>query len=374
MPLHGENLDYPAYTQIQRIRGGGALVHKAQHTGYDLPCVQKTYPRPGREDALAFIEPRLLRELKHQHIVEIIDAQPDGDRREFVTMVMPEYVGGDLLHVIADGRQLSVGQAIEWAIQIATALDYLHTVKGYLHRDIKPGNVVIDASDKVLVCDFGSAARTSSTGHTAAVRATYLYQPPEVARHGWMSTKSDIYSLGLTLIELLDGRFLYEGLDAAAIEARLAQGKRGYSDRALSSRARSPHVPPVLRTVLSGCIAPDPDARPTAAELVTTLEHLRFVDWLHDAGDGLDGHWTGGWPPRARADAALELRVTSRLRLRGANAGRRELRADYRRGNSASWRTVGSSMSPSWVDAQDDAAVSRFFSTVVDKVAQRFPS
>lgn len=99
------------------------------------PASRRLIPRPGREDALAFIEPRLLRELKHQHIVEIIDAQPDGDRREFVTMVMPEYVGGDLLHVIADGRQLSVGQAIEWAIQIATALDYLHTVKGYLHRD-----------------------------------------------------------------------------------------------------------------------------------------------------------------------------------------------------------------------------------------------
>lgn len=279
--------------------------------------------------------------------MEIIDAQPDGDRREFVTMVMPEYVGGDLLLVIEDGRRLSVGQVIEWAIQIARALDYLHAVKGYLHRDIKPGNVVINASGNVLVCDFGSAARTSSTGHTAAVRATYLYQPPEVARHGWMSTKSDIYSLGLTLIELLDGRFLYEGLDAAAIEARLAQGKRGYSDRALSSRARSPHVPPALRTVLTRSIAPDPDARPTAAELITTLEHLRFVDWRHDAGDGLDGRWTGGWPPRARADKALELRVTSRRLLRGANVGRRELRADYRRATSASWRTVGSSMSPS---------------------------
>jgi serine/threonine protein kinase len=129
MPLRGENATYPAYTALQQIQGGAnGLIHLARHTGWGLHCVQKTYDRPGRSDAVAFAEPRLLRSVDHDHIVKIIDAQPDGHREHAVTMVMPYYPDGDVFAALARGDQFSVGQVVEFSLQIATALDHLHTV------------------------------------------------------------------------------------------------------------------------------------------------------------------------------------------------------------------------------------------------------
>ena len=128
MPLHGENAQFPAYSQLKQIPGGThGLIHVGFHVGYGIACVQKTYDRPGREDAIAFAEPRLLRSLDHPHIVKILDAQPDGDRAHAVTMVMPAYSGGSLYDRLAGGTQFSVGRTIELVGQIASALDYLHT-------------------------------------------------------------------------------------------------------------------------------------------------------------------------------------------------------------------------------------------------------
>src|SRR5687768_2709116 len=105
MPLHGENQQRPAYTGLRQIPGGtGGIVHVGKHVGYDEDCVQKTYPTHGRSDALAYNEPRLLRELKHEHIIEIIDCQPDGQLRDHATMVMPYYPGGDLKALVVRGQ------------------------------------------------------------------------------------------------------------------------------------------------------------------------------------------------------------------------------------------------------------------------------
>ena len=375
MPLRGEDRAQPAYTDLQQIRGGGnGIVYTGNHTVFGLPCVQKTYEKPGRADAIAFREPRLLRELKHDHIVEIIDAQPDPDRRGHVTMVMPHYPGGDLTYHVNASPPPSLGTVIEWTRQIASALDYLHVEKGYLHRDLKPGNIVIGTDGRALLCDFGTAAETSETGHTAAARATAPYQPPEAAGRGWLHRKSDIYSLGLTAIELIDGAFLYHGLDMADIQGRVDKGRRAYTDTALASRRRAPHVPPAARVLLARCVDADPDRRPTAAELAVALGRLWVIDWQRTDGIELDGEWHGTWPARARADKAIALRVTSEVRTRGAHKGKRALVADCRQAPSSGWRTVGSTTSPSVVDVQDEAALSAFFKTVADIAASRFPA
>lgn len=374
MPLHGENRTYPAYTHVRQIPGGAnGLIHLAKHSGWGVDCVQKTYDRPGREDAVAFHEPRLLYSIDHDHIVKILDAQPDGDREHAVTMVMPYYAGGNLHDHAAANRHLSVGQVVEWTGQAADALNYLHVERGLLHRDIKPKNLVLDSGHNLLICDFGSAAALSASGHAAPVRATVQYQPPETAKHGWMTAKSDVYSLGLAAIELLDGVFLWERVDIAAITARVDSGKRGYPDRMLASAARPPHVPAALRTLLSRCVAADPDSRPTAGELATALQRLKFVDWKRVDGDGLDGRWIGAWPPRGRANTSTTLEVTSVVITRGRDAGRRRLVARYSTTRSNGWRSVGTDVSPATVDPQDAAALSKFFNTVTDRVAQRFP-
>ena len=373
--LRGENKRYPAYSQLREIPGGGqGQIHVGWHTGYGVAVVQKTYDRPGREDAVVFAEPRLLHALDHRRIVRILDTQPDGDREHAVTIVMPAYSGGDLRLRIERAGALSVGRVIEWTGQVADALDYLHTVKSLVHRDIKPGNVLIDEAGDMVLCDFGTAAFLDADGCTGPVRATVHYQPPETAGLGIMSAKSDVYSLGLTAIEMIDGRFLYDGRDIARVQARVDGGSRGYPASALASSARAPHVPSALRALLARCVDRDPDRRPTAAELARTLACLRVVDWARVDGDGLDGTWEGTWPLRSRPDRATSLRVVSTVRARGASAGRRDLAAFYRRPRSTGWRTVGSDISPVLADAHDDAAVSAFFRTVEDRVAHRFPA
>lgn len=262
MALHGENTRYPAYSQLREIPGGGrGQIHVGWHNGYGVAVVQKTYDRPGREDAVVFAEPRLLHDLDHKRIVRVLDTQPDGDREHAVTIVMPAYPGGDLRPRIERGGALSVGRVVEWTGQMADALDYLHTAKRLVHRDIKPGNILIDAAGDLVLCDFGTAAFLDVDGLAGPVRATVHYQPPETAGHGVMSPKSDIYSLGLTAIEMLDGRFLYDGRDIARVQARVDGGSRGYPASVLASSARGPHVPAALRTLLSRCVDADPGRR-----------------------------------------------------------------------------------------------------------------
>lgn len=376
MPLRGENRKFPAYSQLRQIPGGAnGLIHLGVHVGYGIACVQKTYDRPGRDDAIAFAEPRLLRSLDHPHIVRILDAQPDGDREHAVTMVMPAYPGGSLYDALTRGMLFSVGTIIELVGQIAGALDYLHTDRRLLHRDIKPQNLLMDGDGNLVLCDFGTAAVMSATGHTASVRASMPYQPPETAGLGWMAAASDVYSLGLTAIEMLEGRFLYDELDAAVVQTRVDSGRRAYTGTVLASAARPPHVPAALRTILGKCVAVDPTERPSAAQLARDLAKLVVVDWRHTEGTGVGGRWLGTWPPRARADRAVELEVTSRVLTAGRAVGKRRLQASYRRRTSAGWRTIGSDVSPLDIDdPQDSAAVSKFFKTVSDKVAQRFPA
>jgi serine/threonine protein kinase len=367
---------FPAYSQLRPIPGGAnGLIHLGVHVGYGIACVQKTYDRPGRDDAIAFAEPRLLRSLDHPHIVRILDAQPDGDRDQAVTMVMPAYPGGSLYDVLARGTRMSVGRTIELVGQIAGALDYLHTDHRLLHRDIKPQNLLMGGDDSLVMCDFGTAAVMSANGRTASVRASMPYQPPEAAGMGWMAAASDVYSLGLTAIEMLEGRFLYDGLAAPVVQRRVDSGRRAYTGSVLASAARPPHVPAALRALLGKCVAVEPTERPTAAQLARDLDELVVVDWQHAEGAGVDGRWLGTWPARARTDRAVGLEVTSRVLTAGRASGKRRLQASYRKSMSAGWRTIGSDVSPLDVDdPQDSAVVSRFFKTVSDKVAQRFPA
>jgi serine/threonine protein kinase len=369
--LHGEVPDYPAYAHLRPIEGGShALVQIGWHVGFGINCAQKTFERPGREDAVAFAEPRMLYDLDHPNVVKILDTQPDPDTPHAITMVMPAHQGGNLYDAVTGTARFSVREVVEVVAQLADALNYLHG-RGVLHRDVKPKNVLMGS--RPTLCDFGIAARLDATGHTGPVRATFQYQAPEVAATGLMSPASDVYSLGLVAIEMLDGALLSEGLDAANVEARVDRGIRAYSDAVLSPSRRPPAAPDALRTILARCVRADQEARPTAAELVRLLENLKYVDWRHVEGTGLDGRWVGIWPAGVRVDRATDVLVTSRILTAGRSTGLRRLVAAYRRPGMLAERTIGADVSPMDVPAQDSAAVSTFFRTVSARVAQRAP-
>ncbi|HVU60204.1 MAG TPA: serine/threonine-protein kinase [Mycobacteriales bacterium] len=371
MPLHGEGArkTYVGHREIANS------VWVARHEILGENCIQKTYAPAGREDAIAFAEPRLLNDLDHPHITPLREAQFDPHRSGHVTLVMPVYEGGSIHDAIsADGHRFSIGEAVTILQDIAGALAYLHVTKGYVHRDLKPKNVLLDlARQRGYLADFGSAARLDATTSTAqAVRTTALYQAPEAAATGRVGMEADIYALGLTAFEMLNGLFPYEELDAADVDRRINAGRRSLPDRLLAPAAFAPHVPDQLRRLIRSMIDARPAARPTAMQLLRQLRALKCVDWRHADGPGLDGSWRGGWPPRQRPERQTELLVTSRLLAAGRDRGKRRVEARYRTATSGGWRTVG--VGPSTCGRQDAAAVSAFFSAVDAHVAKRWPA
>lgn len=371
MPLQGEA---KRKTYVDHVEIANS-VWIARHEILGENCVQKTYAPAGREDAIAFAEPRLLNELEHPHITPLREAQFDPDRPGHVTIVMRVYPGGSVHAAMqTGGHRFSVGAVIAVVQDVADALAYLHTNKRYVHRDGKPKNVLLDADRKVgFLADFGSAAAFEDTTETAkVVRTTALYQAPEAASTGRVGPPADVYALGLTAFEMLNGLFPYSSLDAAEIDKRVNQGRRALPDRMLAPAAFAPHIPDALRQLIRRTIDADPARRPTAAELLRSLRALKCIDWHHHTGEGRDGEWSGRWPPRRRSERQIQLCATSTLLQAGANRGQRRLTASYRSATSAGWRTVG--VGPVTADAQDAAAVSAFFSAVDAHVSKRWPA
>jgi serine/threonine protein kinase len=288
---------------------------------------------------------------------------------------MRVYAGGSVRNAIESGHRFSIADTIEIVQHVTSALSYLHVEKGYLHRDIKPGNVFLDAARRNgYLGDFGSAARLDpATGLAATVRTTPLYQAPEAAMTGRIGPLADIYALGLTAFEMLNGLFPYGNLDAAEVDRRINSGQRSLPDRMLAPGAFAPHVPNRLIRVIRRMLDRVEGRRQaSAAEVGRDLRALQCVDWRHDVGDQLDGEWSGRWPPRRRLDRQIELRATSSKLGAGPHRGRHRLAADYRTSSSGGWRTVG--VQAVDCDPHDAAAVSAFFRAVDDQAARRWPA
>lgn len=368
MPLEGEaeRKTYVRHTEIAHS------VWVAYHEILGENCVQKTYAPTGREDAVAFAEPRLLNQLDHPQITPLREAQFDRHRPGNVTIVMRVYEHGSVYAAMEAGFRFSVGAAIRVLQHVADALTYLHVTKRYVHRDIKPKNILLDIDNNGFLADFGSATVLSASGDAGAVRTTALYQAPEAAVTGRVGPAADIYALGLTALEMLNGLFPYGELDPADIDQRVNSGRRSLPDRMLAPSVFAPHVPIPLRRLVRSMIDIDPSCRPTAGELLRSLRSIRCIDWRHETGQGIEGEWSGRWPPSRRPEVQMEFRVSSVVLRAGPSRGKRRLTAQYQSATSGGWRALG--VPASTVGAQDSAAVSTFFNAVDAHVANRWPA
>jgi len=197
------------YNLLRRLgKGGFGEVFQAFDDDLDRPVAIKV-PRPERvsrpEDIEAYLnEARILASLDHSNIVPVYDVGRTEDELCFVVSKFIE--GSDLAERTKDSRP-SFHESAALVATIAEALHFAHT-RGLVHRDIKPGNILIDASSKPYVTDFGLALRDEDYGKGGGLAGTPLYMSPEQAKgEGHLvDGRSDIFSLGVVFYELLTGR------------------------------------------------------------------------------------------------------------------------------------------------------------------------
>jgi tRNA A-37 threonylcarbamoyl transferase component Bud32 len=206
--------------------------------------------------------------LNHPNVVSVFDTGSD-DGTHFIVM---EYIRGKTLsEVIREDAPLLPQRAAEIAEGVAQALAFAHQA-GIIHRDVKPGNIMLTPTGDVKVMDFGIARATASESltQTATVLGTATYFSPEQAQGEPVDARSDIYSLGVVLYEMLTGRPPFSGDSAVTIAYKHVR-----EDPVPPSRL-NPDVPAALDAVVMKCLAKNPENRyQTVDELIQDLDRFR---------------------------------------------------------------------------------------------------
>ncbi len=270
-PVIGEILG--RYRIDARLGAGGmGEVWRAEDMRLRRPVALKVlHGAPTAEESARLLrEARLASQLSHPNIAviyEIDEVEREGRAVPFIAM---EYVEGrTLAERIAEGP-LAAAEALDVASQVASALEAAHA-RGVVHRDVKPGNVIVDAAGRVKVLDFGLAAWRAPRGFSGetwsagpagptqsipgAVVGTVAYMSPEQARGGDVDARTDVFSLGVLLWETLAGRRPFEGANAVEILDRVL-----HADPPPLSRA-SAGIPPGLEAVVGRMLEKDRERR-----------------------------------------------------------------------------------------------------------------
>ncbi len=248
-------------------RGGMADVYRATDTVLEREVAVKVLRGHTTSDAdrdRFRDEAQMLASLEHPHLVSVLDAGVDDD----VPYLVMDLVDGQSLAAFCRGRSIPGHRVAAVGAALATVLSYVHA-RDIVHRDVKPSNILIGRDGVVRLADFGIArwlgdpARDSTSGATTGTAA---YIAPEQVRGETVYPSSDIYSLGLVLLEALTGTRAYSGAPMEAALARLHS---------------APLIPSSLPTgwpsLLTQMIDGDAARRPTAEELVPVLRQLETV-------------------------------------------------------------------------------------------------
>ena len=189
--------------------------------------------------------------LQHPNIVNIYDVGSE----EHVHFIVMEYVEGITLKTYIEKKgQLNYKEAISIAIQVARGIEAAHNNQ-IIHRDIKPQNIMISHEGKVKVTDFGIArAATSNTIHSDVMGSVH-YTSPEQARNGFVDGKSDIYSLGIVMYEMVTGRVPYDGDTTVPIAIQHLQ------EEMVAPSAYAPQLPISLEKIILKCTQKSQDRR-----------------------------------------------------------------------------------------------------------------
>lgn len=204
--------------------------------------------------------------LSHPNIVNVYDV---GEDNGIYYIVMELVEGITLKEYIQEKGRLKSDEAINIAIQIAQGLEVAHQ-NHTIHRDIKPQNIIVSKNGGIKVTDFGIARAASSNTMTANAMGSVHYISPEQARGGFSDERSDIYSLGITMYEMVTGHVPFEGENNVAVALMHIQGEM------ISPREYYPDIPTSLEKIILKCTQKKAERRYlTASALIADLKRVQ---------------------------------------------------------------------------------------------------
>lgn len=256
------------YEILEKIGTGGMSdVYKAKDHKLNRFVAVKVLKQEFSENANFVskfrIEAQAAAGLMHPNIVNVYDV---GEENGIYFIVMELVEGITLKKYIEKKARLSVKEAISIAIQVSMGIEAAHN-NHIIHRDIKPQNIIISKEGKVKVTDFGIAKAATSNTITSNVMGSVHYTSPEQARGGYSDEKSDIYSLGITMFEMLTGRVPFNGETTVAIAIKHIQ------EEMPSPREYVVEIPVSVEQIVFKCCQKSPDRRyQSMGELISDLK------------------------------------------------------------------------------------------------------
>ncbi len=289
----GEEIE--GYEILEMIaRGGMAEIYKAKKKGVKgfekIIVIKKILSGYGEDDKYIemFVdEAKIAAELTHPNIVQIYDF---GKKDNFYFIAM-EYVEGKDLRLILNklmerGAELEEHLAVHMIIKTLEALSYAHSAKDskgnnleIVHRDISPPNILISYSGEIKLTDFGVSKASNKSHQTlsGALKGKLLYMSPEQAKaEENIDNRSDIYSVGVILFELVTGRKLFSGSSEMDVLNKVQEGK------VINPSEIKPDIDPDLEKIILRAITLDKSKRyRNAADMITALENYLYINYNH---------------------------------------------------------------------------------------------
>lgn len=271
------------YEVLEKIGTGGmSVVYRAKDHKLNRFVAIKVLKQEFSDNASFVskfrVEAQAAAGLMHPNIVNVYDV---GEEKGINYIVMELVDGITLKKYIEKKSRLSVKEAISIAIQVSMGLQAAHHAR-IIHRDIKPQNIIISKDGKVKITDFGIAKAATSNTITSNVMGSVHYTSPEQARGGYSDERSDIYSLGITIFEMLTGRVPFNGETTVAIAIKHIQSPMP------SPREFVPEIPVSVEQIVLKCCEKSPDRRyqnmeSLIADLKQSLIHPddNFVKVIH---------------------------------------------------------------------------------------------
>ncbi|HEY1527616.1 MAG TPA: serine/threonine-protein kinase [Candidatus Angelobacter sp.] len=244
--------------------------------------------------------------LNHPNIVTIYDA----GEQEGIFYIAMEFIEGTTLHeLLAEKRVLATEEVLQLTRQICRGLDYAHS-NGIVHRDIKPANIMITGNGTVKIMDFGIAKSGGQVTNTGQVLGTPNYMAPEQVKGRQLDGRSDLFSLGVILYEMLTGEKPFVGQNVTTIIYKIV------NENPITPRDLDVTVHPGLSAIVTKALAKAPDDRyQTGADLVRDLEHYKQTGPVRGSTAAISPA-----PAPAEKTVVLPLRVVSGSTVRAAAA------------------------------------------------------